>query len=100
MATKKEIEAYQELFNYMYDYYGVILIKGEMDELIGKCKQAVDNHNKLSVLAEEARKHEALPILDVVPCCLEPIICPVCDSDKTYKTEAIYCKRCAILTKL
>lgn len=30
----------------------------------------------------------------------EQFICPCCGSDKTYKTDAIHCKRCAVTTEI
>lgn len=30
----------------------------------------------------------------------EQFICPCCGSDKTYKTYAIHCKRCAVTTEI
>ena len=30
----------------------------------------------------------------------EQFICPCCGSDKTYKTDAIYCSRCAVTTEI
>ena len=30
----------------------------------------------------------------------EATVCPCCDSDKTYKTEAIHCNRCAVTTEI
>jgi len=30
----------------------------------------------------------------------EQFICPCCGSDKTYKTEAYHCNRCAVTTEL
>lgn len=29
-----------------------------------------------------------------------PITCPCCGSDKTYRTEAIHCNRCAVTTEI
>ena len=54
-------------------------------------------------LASESQKHdtsgEALPIGDVVGQS-EQFICPCCGSDKTYKTEAYHCNRCAVTTEV
>jgi len=41
----------------------------------------------------------ALRIHDVVGRS-EQLICPCCGSDKTYKTDAIHCNRCAITTEI
>ena len=30
----------------------------------------------------------------------EQFICPCCGSNKTYKTDAIHCKRCAVTTEI
>lgn len=30
----------------------------------------------------------------------EQLICPCCGSDKTYKTDAIHCNRCAVTTEI
>lgn len=30
----------------------------------------------------------------------EQFICPCCGSDKTYKTDAIHCNRCAVTTEI
>lgn len=30
----------------------------------------------------------------------EQLICPCCGSDKTYKTDAIHCNRCALTTEI
>lgn len=30
----------------------------------------------------------------------ERLVCPCCGSDKTYKTEAIHCNRCAVTTEI
>lgn len=30
----------------------------------------------------------------------EELICPCCGSDRTYKTEAIHCNRCAVTTEI
>ena len=30
----------------------------------------------------------------------EQLICPCCGSDKTYKTEAYHCNRCAVTTEV
>jgi len=30
----------------------------------------------------------------------EQLICPCCGSDKTYKTDAIHCNRCAVTTAI
>jgi len=48
METQKHIDAYQELFDYMYDTYGVILLKSEMDYLIKVCNKTVENYNDAS----------------------------------------------------
>ena len=33
--------------------------------------------------------------------CTEPVtICPCCGSDKTYKTNAVHCSRCAVTTEI
>jgi hypothetical protein len=29
-----------------------------------------------------------------------PITCPCCGSDKTYRTEAIHCNRCAVTSEI
>ncbi len=42
---------------------------------------------------------EQLRIHDVVGQS-EQLICPCCGSDKTYKTDAIHCNRCAITTDI
>lgn len=42
---------------------------------------------------------EALRIHDVVGRS-EQLICPCCGSDKTYKTVAIHCNRCAVTTEI
>ena len=31
---------YQELFNYLYDAHGLILLQSEMDEIVEKVKQS------------------------------------------------------------
>lgn len=31
---------------------------------------------------------------------IEQLICPCCGSDKTYKTDAIHCSRCAVTTEI
>ena len=48
MEKQKHIETYQELLNYMYDTYGVILIKSEMDDLIKICQNTVEKYNDAS----------------------------------------------------
>ena len=30
----------------------------------------------------------------------EQLVCPCCGSDKTYKTDAIHCNRCAVTTEI
>lgn len=30
----------------------------------------------------------------------EQLVCPCCGSDKTYKTNAIHCSRCAVTTEI
>ena len=44
-------------------------------------------------------EYAALRIQDVVKKS-EQLICPVCGSDKTYKTEAIHCNRCAVTSAI
>ena len=43
--------------------------------------------------------NEALRIHDVVGRS-EQFICPCCGSDKTYKTDAYHCNRCAVTTEV
>jgi len=45
------------------------------------------------------RVRAALRIHDVVVRS-EQFICPCCGSDKTYKTEAYHCNRCAVTTEV
>lgn len=30
----------------------------------------------------------------------QPVICPCCGSNKTYKTNAVHCNRCAVTTEI
>ena len=38
--------------------------------------------------------------IDTVVGRIEQLVCPCCGSDKTYKTDAIHCNRCAITTEI
>ena len=43
--------------------------------------------------------NQALRTTDVVGRS-EQLFCPCCGSDRTYKTEAIHCNRCAVTTEI
>jgi hypothetical protein len=75
---------YQELFNYMRNDHGVILLQTDMQEI---CNIVNDMQNK-------ALKHG----INLEKCATT--ICPCCGSNKTYKTDAIHCNRCAVTTEI
>jgi len=62
-----------------------------------KRKQLDDAFEK--ELNELIEREVALRIHDVVGRS-EQFICPCCGSDKTYKTEAYHCNRCAVTTEV
>lgn len=55
------------------------------------------NNNQLEVIYEAM--NQVLHIASVVEKS-EQLICPCCGSDKTYKTDAIHCNRCAVTTAI
>jgi hypothetical protein len=45
IENQKQIEAYQDLFNYLYNK-GLVLIQSEMDDIIDLSTKAIDKYNK------------------------------------------------------
>lgn len=67
---------------------------------LGKREDMIHEPQKLTealdlVLSEVKKIH-----LGAVSGRSEQLICPCCGSDKTYKTDAIHCNRCAITTEI
>lgn len=58
---------------------------------------ALDEFEKLiahaETLGQQLRQHNVVGQR-------EPLVCPCCGSDKTYKTDAIHCNRCAVTTEI
>lgn len=50
MENQKHIEAYQDLFNCLYNH-GLILLQSEMDEIIDLSQKAVEKYNEASGLS-------------------------------------------------
>lgn len=76
---REEADKYQDFFNFMSKEHNLTLTISEMNEIVIQAQKLVDN----------------LPSGQS-----EQFICPCCGSDKTYKTDAIHCKRCAVTTDI
>ena len=63
-----------------------------------KITEIINQVSNRTISTDEAIE-EILRLLNVVEES-EQSICPCCGSDKTYKTGAIHCNRCAITTEL
>lgn len=78
-----------------------------MEELIKKIEALRDNFNSRYALEENAYTKACEDILELIEQLRqynveqsEQLICPCCGSDKTYKTDAIHCNRCAVTTEI
>jgi hypothetical protein len=59
----------------MHQTHKLPLLNEEMDVIVRICKGIVDD----------------------AP---HGVVCPCCGSDKTYRTEAVHCTRCAVTTEM
>lgn len=57
-------------------------------------QEAIDMSNDLDkYVTEQLRQYNVVERS-------EQFVCPCCGSDKTYKTDAIHCNRCAVTTEI
>lgn len=70
---------------------------GKPQSLIQRQNAPITELIKTDLLIEEL--NEQLSLCNVVARS-EQLICPCCGSDKTYKTDAIHCNRCAVTTEI
>jgi len=80
MTKKEQIIKLLEKYGNETDLFKALIIKDEFSDL-------VDDLVKLCAIPDVVGRSEQL-------------ICPCCGSDKTYKTDAIHCNRCAVTTEI
>lgn len=69
MENQKKIEAYQQLFDYLYENYGFIMPQSEMDDLIKVVLQMVAKYNDSAMEEKPTSENDkALDLLGVSPC--------------------------------
>lgn len=66
---------------------------GKRDEMIHQSKKITE---ALDIVITEVKKFR----LGDVARQSEQLLCPCCGSNKTYKTDAIHCNRCAVTTEI
>lgn len=66
---------------------------GKREDMIHEPKKLTE---ALDIVLSEVKKFR----LGAVVGRSEQLVCPCCGSDKTYKTEAIHCNRCAVTTEI
>jgi hypothetical protein len=95
-------ELYQQMLT---DQYGKAPLHFDTYEDAVKCakQKALYSYIIIPIAGAQAikleRDNRQLTIPDVVGQS-EQFICPCCGSDKTYKTEAYHCNRCAVTTEV
>lgn len=75
-----------------------------IEELLGCVADATDTETQITSLTMAGMlMNEVLDEVLTMPAVVgqsEQLICPCCGSDKTYKTDAIHCNRCAVTTEI